>query len=57
MLDAMPWVLIVSIWLNDPPQIIPVHTQVYSNYDACMKARDLWDHKKFVAICGVKLNK
>lgn len=57
MLDAMPWVLIVSIWLNDPPQIIPVHQQVYSNYDACMRARELWDHKKFVAICGVKSNK
>ncbi len=56
-MELLPWVLMVSIWLEDPPRIIPVHTQIYPNYDACMKARELWDNKKFVAICGLKHSK
>jgi len=56
-MDLMPWILIVSIWTENPPTVIPVHTQVYANYEACMEARKLWDSNKFVALCGPKTNK
>jgi hypothetical protein len=56
-MDLLPWVLMVSIWIDEPQKIIPVHTQVYPNYEACMAARKLWDSNKFVALCGPKNNK
>jgi hypothetical protein len=56
LMELLPWVLIVSLWLDDPPRVIPVHTQVYPNYESCMKARETWN-SKFVAICGLKTSK
>ncbi len=51
-MDLEPWVLIVSLWLENPPKIIPIYTKTYDNYEQCMEARKTWD-KKFVAICGL----
>lgn len=56
MIDALPWILSVSLWLDNPPKIIPIYSKVYPNYEACMEARKTWD-KKFVALCGVKTSK
>ena len=56
MLESLPWVLIVQIWMNDPPKIIPIITQQYPNYHSCMQARSQWDRSPYTALCGVKSN-
>lgn len=52
----MPWILIIQIWTADEPgQIHLVYRKEYPNYVACMEARKEWTEKKFVALCGVKV--
>lgn len=54
MLDLMPWILIVQLWTDPPPQIKFIYKKEYSDYKECMTARRDWDNKGFVAICAVK---
>jgi len=57
MLDLMPWILVVQLWTDPPPQIKFIYKKEYPDYQACMDARKEWDGKGFVAICAVKAPK
>jgi hypothetical protein len=54
MLDLMPWILVVQLWTDPPPQMKFVYKKEYPNYQECMDARKDWDDKGFVALCAVK---
>ena len=54
MLDLMPWILIVQLWSDPPPQMKLIYKKEYPNYQECMAARKEWDDKGFVALCSVK---
>jgi hypothetical protein len=54
-MDLMPWILVVQLWADTPPEIQMVYRKEYPNYAACMEARKEWIEKQFVALCGVKV--
>jgi hypothetical protein len=54
MLDLMPWILVVQLWSDPPPQMKFIYKKEYPNYQECMAARKEWDDKGFVALCSVK---
>ena len=54
-MDLMPWILVIQLWSDTPPPIQMVYRKEYPNYAECMEARKEWIEKKFVALCGVKV--
>ena len=54
-MDLMPWILVIQLWSDTPPPIQMVYRKEYPNYAECMEARKEWIEKKFVALCGVKI--
>ena len=53
-MDLLPWILLVQLWTDPPPQIQLVYKKEYPNYAECMQAREEWLQKKFVVICALK---
>ena len=54
-MDLLPWILVIQLWTDTPPAIQMVYRKEYPNYAECMEARKEWIEKKFVALCGVKI--
>jgi hypothetical protein len=54
-MDLMPWILVIQLWSDPPPAIQMVYRKEYATYTQCMEARKEWIEKRFVALCGVKV--